>query len=102
MKQLTPVQRAAIQLFESLLITGFIAGAVAIIPLLNGPSDIHWPQILFLFLFAFLFSLGHGIAAYLKPAQPDLSAALEAILDALERRYQHEQPPPPTLPPAHG
>lgn len=99
MKQLTPVQRAALQLLESMIITGFIAGAMAIMPLLNGVSNINWPQVLFLFLSAVLFSLGHSFAAYLKPGEPDFSTALEAILDALERRYQ--QPPPPLAPPTH-
>lgn len=91
LKSLTPAQRALVQLAESILITGFVAGCVAILPLLTGQNNIDWSHVSFVFLFALLISLAHSAVAYLKPAQPDLSAALAAIVDALERRYEQKQ-----------
>lgn len=91
LKSLTPAQRALVQLAESILITGFVAGCVAILPLLTGANNIDWPHVGFVFLFALLISLAHGAIAYLKPGQPDLSVALESIIDALEARYEQKQ-----------
>jgi len=84
-------EQAILQLAESLLITAFISAllsAAAAIPT-NGALD--WRIIGFMFGLAFLYSLGHGIAAYFK-TQPsaqfvDLGVAIEAFTSAIENRF---------------
>jgi hypothetical protein len=61
-----------LQLLESLIITALIAGIVAASSTLSDNGRIDWQVTGGAFAIAFLFSLAHGFATYLKmlPAPP--------------------------------
>lgn len=94
---LTPTARALVQFLESMLITACIAGLLSIEPLIAGTGSIDWQVAATTFGLAVFFSLAHSIAAYFKPSQPDLSAAVSAVVDELEA---HTKPvsSSPTMP----
>jgi hypothetical protein len=83
----TPTQQALIQLIESILLSASIAGLVSVEPLIAGTGPVDWHVVLTTFGLATAFSIAHSVAAYFKPSQPDLGAALSAIVDELEKRY---------------
>jgi hypothetical protein len=87
----TPTQQALIQLVESILLSASIAGLVSVEPIIAGTGPIDWRVVLTTFGLATAFSIAHSVAAYFKPAQPNLGAALSAIVDELEKRYQPAQ-----------
>lgn len=89
----TPAQRATIQFVESLLISALITGCFAIAPLIETMGPINWYQIIAYFLFAVLWSLIHGVVAYFRPYNPQVSI-IETVLDAVERRIQPIMPTP--------
>ena len=84
-------QQALTQFVESMLITALIAALVSVTPMLSG-SSINWQEIGLAFGLAFAVSVAHSIVAYMRPTQPDLSAALDAILQVVEQRLQAQQP----------
>jgi hypothetical protein len=58
------------QLLESLIITALIAGIVAASSTLSDNGKIDWQVTGGAFAIAFLFSLAHGLATYLKMLPP--------------------------------
>lgn len=89
MKLPTPApQRALLQLVESMLISASVAGLLSVGPLFAGDGTLDWSKIDYVFLFAFAVSLAHSIVAYFKPIQPVAAMSAEAIVDAIERRYE--------------
>lgn len=87
----TPARRATIQFIESLLITALITGCFVVAPLIETTGPINWYQIILSFLFAVLWSFAHGVVAYFKPSNPQVSI-IETVLDAVERRIQPIMP----------
>lgn len=86
-KRLIATLQAVLPFIKSMLIAGMIAGLVAIYPILVGASPVNWVQVGLVFGLAVLFSCAHSIDKYLQPSQPDLAKILDAIIDALEKRY---------------
>lgn len=89
----TPAKRATIQFVESLLISALLTGCFVIAPLIESTSPINWQQIIVSFLFAVLWSLIHGVVAYFKPYNAQVSI-IETVLDAVERRIHPIMPTP--------
>lgn len=87
----TPTQRATIQFIESLLISALLTGCFVIAPLIESTGPINWQQIIVSFLFAVLWSFAHGVVAYFKPYNAQVSI-IETVLDAVERRIQPIMP----------
>lgn len=87
----TPTRRAVIQTTESLLISASVAGCFAVAPLIESTGPINWYQITLAFLLAVLWSLAHGVVAYFKPYNQQVSI-IETVLDAVERRIQPIMP----------
>lgn len=88
MTKYTPPQRALLQLLESLFITAIIAGLFSASTLITTDGPIDWHQVLYAFSLAVAFSIAHGLVAYFKPSDLTLSEVIDAMYQALERRYQ--------------
>ena len=84
-------EQAFLQLAESLLITALITGVVGASAAIAADGSINWQLVGFLFGTSFIFSLGHGVAAYFKTVpnsqEAQLGIAVDALLTALEKRY---------------
>lgn len=84
-------KQALIQLIESLLITALIAGIISASAAISTHGTLDWQLIGWLFATSFLYSLGHGIAAYFKTIpgsqEAQLGMAIDALITALEKRY---------------
>jgi|SRR6266568_260635 len=84
-------EQALLQLVESLLITALITGIIGASAAISAGGWINWQLVGFLFGTSFLFSLGHGVAAYFKVAsnsqEVQLGIAVDALITALEKRY---------------
>lgn len=103
--KLSATQQALLQFLESIAITAFLAALISIGPLLTGAGPLDWRLVGTTFGLAFVYSLGHSIAAYLKAADPNsptgaseaqLGALIDSIIAALEKRYS-TQPLPPVI-----
>jgi hypothetical protein len=89
MKQATTA--ALIQLLESMIITAIIAGIVAASSTLSDNGKINWTITGGAFGLAFLFSLAHSFAAYVKmlPAPNSVSMdQLGSVLDGFITKLQ--------------
>jgi hypothetical protein len=84
----TPTQKALIQLAESLVITALIAALIAIGPVLLATGPIDWTHALLAFVIAFVFSVAHGGAAYLKAYNVPLATVLDADISAVEQKIE--------------
>lgn len=84
-------EQALLQLVESLLITALITGIISASAAIAADGSINWQLVGFLFGTSFIFSLGHGIAAYFKSVpssqEAQLGAVVDALIAALEKRY---------------
>lgn len=84
-------EQALLQLVESLLITALIAGIISASAAISAGGALDWQLIGWSFGTCFIFSLGHGIAAYFKTVpssqEAQLGPAIDALITALEKRY---------------
>jgi hypothetical protein len=84
-------EQALLQLIESLLITALITGIISASAAIATNGSINWQLVGFLFGTSFLFSLGHGVAAYFKTVpdsqEAQLGVVIDALITALEKRY---------------
>lgn len=82
-------QKALLQFVKAMLITAIIAALSALIPLIDGAGSINWRRAALAFALAFAYSAGHSIATYLSASnEADLGTVIEAVISALEKRYQ--------------
>lgn len=90
-------KQALIQLIESLLIMALISGIISASAAISTSGKLDWQLIGWLFGASFLFSLGHGIAAYFKTLpssqEAQLGIAIDALITALEKRFPATQAP---------
>lgn len=86
-------QQALTQFVESMLITALIAAIFDVTPMVSGSGSINWQVVGVSFFWAFVVSAAHSFIAYMRPTQPDLSAALDGILRVVEQRLQVQQQP---------
>jgi|SRR5579883_1063090 len=90
----TPTQAALIQFLQSLIISALVTALIAIGPLLMATGPVDWKQIGLVAGVAFILSILHGVAEYLKQYNPQLSSAVETDLTAVEARVNVAPTPP--------
>lgn len=109
MLQLTPREKALLQVSESLGMSAGLSSIVAVSVVLAGAGHINWIALAAFAGGTFVISLLHGASAYIKAAsskQPDpttavqeetLSTAVETILDEMQIRFPLPSPVSPQI-----
>lgn len=105
MTNYTAAQRATLSLIRSLLITAVIAGLFSVGNVITTDGPIDWNRVLYSFALAVTFSIAHGLAEYFRPTDVALSDVIDAVTQALEKRFQPQAiqgplvvvHPPPSL-----
>jgi hypothetical protein len=100
-QNLTPGERAFLQVLGSLLTNGLTTGLLAAGGYLMAPGMIDPQNLVYIAIMAVVFSVAHGVAKYVSAqGDPALGAAIEMVTSAEQQRVPMPMTsaPPPNRP----
>lgn len=81
-QNLTPIERSLLKVWQTLLISAGVSGALAFIEYVSAGNKLDWQHIAFVMSTGFVIALAHGVLKYLS-AQGDPQLSKDAMtLDA--------------------
>jgi hypothetical protein len=100
-QNLTPGERAFLQVLGSLLTNGLTTGLLAAGGYLMAPGMIDPQNLVYIAIMAVVFSVAHGVAKYVSAqGDPALGAAIDVVTNAAQQRVPQTltASPPPNRP----